>query len=296
MILLSNPYSIREGVIYWLHHPVPKADPVTFRHLGGDWGRDAERVFVQTKQKKVDAASFQLLNPVFAKDINAAYDREGPIKGADATSFVVLDSGVNVNDDIIPMISARGYARDRNSVFYHDQGFGRATALRGADAGSFVSLRNDYGYDSSGVWFQKSRLPKADPLTWVHLGAVWSADRERIFYAEREVPDVIRESFTVVTAPSLGMFATDCKRFFMAEHVITEEEFWTTINKSFASLEKQFHGAYHHLRGSCTVCNFSGNCYCVRKGHDTGSCERCVGTGKCHVCKGLSRVKSLRQY
>ena len=295
-MLLSNPYSITDGVVYWRQYPVPKADPATFRHLGGDWGRDAQRVFVQTKQKKVDAASFQLLNPVFAIDATAAYDREGPIKGADATSFEALDSGVHVGDDIVPMISARGYAQDRNLVFYHDQGMGRATALRGADPESFVSLHNDYGHDLSGVWFQKSRLPKADPKSWVHLGYLWSGDREHIFYAEREVPNVIRESFTVVAAPSLGLYATDCERFFMAEHAISEDEFWTTITESLACLEKQLRGGYNRLRGSCTVCGGSGNCYCKRKGQDSGACERCDGTGKCHVCKGLGRVASLREF
>jgi len=45
--------------------------------------------------------------------------------------------------------------RDCGAVYYHDQMFGRATSLREADPVTFVSLRNDFGYDSKSVWFRK---------------------------------------------------------------------------------------------------------------------------------------------
>lgn len=290
MPLLANPYSIKDATVYWRHHPVPQADAATFQHLGGDWGRDARRVFVQAKAKKVDIATFQFLNPVFAKDANAVYDWEGIIKGAIPASFEVLDPGIYISGDIAPQAWARGYARDAHSVYYHDQMTGRASGLRGADPASFISLRNDFGLDAKSVWFQKSKLPKADPKTWVYLGRLWSMDANRVFYAEREVPGVNREAFTVVAAPTAGYWATDCDRFFMTDQPIDEPKFWTEVSKEFASFEQWFRVAYHRIRKTCTTCEGSGDCYCKRKGQLDPACPRCTGTTKCHVCSGAGRT------
>ena len=151
--------------------------------------------------------------------------------------------------------------------------YGRATAVRGADPQVFVSLRNDFGYDSKSVWCQKSRLPKADPKTWVYLGRAWSMDRDRIYYGATEVTDIARKSFTVVHAPTIGNFATDGERFFNAHLPIDENEFWKKVSENFAAFENWFRVAYHRIRNTCTTCNGSGYCYCKRKGDsDIESC------------------------
>ena len=145
MNIFRNPYTIKNGVVHWGRHPVANADPTTFEHLGGDWGRDEKRVFVQDTRKKVDIATFKYLNPVFAKDGDSVYDWDGKIKGADAKTFDVLDPGIFVDsEDITTKTWARGYARDCRAVYYHDQMTGRASALRRADPDTFVSLRNDF--------------------------------------------------------------------------------------------------------------------------------------------------------
>jgi hypothetical protein len=291
MIMLGNRYTIKEDGVYWGTYAVPRADPATFQHLGGDWGRDANNIFVQFKTKKIDVATFNYLNSVYVKDANSVYDWEGVLKGADAESFETLDPGVIIPFDIATEARARGYARDRNSVYYHDQAFGRATALRGADPKSFVSLRNDYGFDSKSVWYQKARLPKSDPKTWIYIGQQWSMDRDRIYYVDREVAGVNRNSFTVVPAPTIGNYATDGDQFFSADQLIVEDEFWSKITKDFAAFESWFRSAFHRIRKTCTYCNGSGDCYCKRKGEiDTVSCARCSGSGKCHVCRGKGRT------
>ena len=100
MILLGNPYAIKNEIVHWASHPVVQADPATFQHLGGDWARDARHVFVQGKPKKIDIATFEYLNPVFVKDNDNAYDWEGSIKGADAKTFEVLDPGIFITEEI----------------------------------------------------------------------------------------------------------------------------------------------------------------------------------------------------
>ncbi len=145
MILLGNRYAIKDGVVLWGRHPIPQADPATFQSLGGDWGRDARHVYVQAKVKKIDIATFEFLNPVFVKDANAAYDGRGASRGQMRKRLRRLTPAF-----LFPVKSLRRpgpvcYARHCNAVYFHDQMFGRATALRGADPKTFVSLRNDFG-------------------------------------------------------------------------------------------------------------------------------------------------------
>ena len=246
-MLLPHSYAIKDGSVLWNGGPI-KADPASFTPLGGAWGRDASRIFVQgTPRRGIDVASFEYLNPVFVRDAAAVHDWEGTIKGADPATFLVLDPGIFISDEIVPQAWARGYARDARAVYYHDQMFGRATALRGADPASFVSLRNDYGYDARGVWHQKSRLSQADPATWVYLGRLWSRDQARIYYAEREVAGLDRERFRPVLAPTIGNFATDGKRFFNADREITEEEFWAEVAENFAAFDQRLRVARRRL-------------------------------------------------
>ena len=266
MILLGNRYTVKKGIVHWRFHPVPQADPATFRHLGGDWGQDAKRVFVQNKVKKLDFATFQYMNPVYTKDVNNLYDWEGAIKGADAETFEVLDAGVIIAAEITSRAWACGYARDRNAVYFHDQMFGRATALRGADPATFVSLRNRYGHDAESVWFDKSRIPKANPKTWVHLGRGWSIDGERVFYGTTEVAGVDAGSFTVVAAPTVSNLAADCQRFYENHLPIPESEFWKEVSENFTAFENRLRVAYQRLRNTCTTCSGSGDCFCKRKG------------------------------
>ncbi|WP_088259124.1 DKNYY domain-containing protein [Fimbriiglobus ruber] len=291
MNLLRNPYSTKNGVVHWGSHTMPQADPATFRHLGGNWGRDDRHVFVQHSLKKIDITTFQYLNPVFVLDGNKVHDWNGVIKGADAKTFEVLDPGIVVSETITTEAWARGYGRDCNAVYFHDQMCGRATAVRGADPSTFVSLRNGYGYDSKSVWSHSMRLPNADPKTWLYLGRNWSLDRDRVFWAAREMPGFDRQSFTVVAAPTIGNLATDGVRFFHADLPVGEQEFWKQVSENFAAFELRFRGALHRLRNTCTTCHGSGDCYCIRKGGgDSSSCARCGGSGKCHVCKGQARI------
>jgi len=291
MLLLNNPYHVKGGILYWRVSPMPQADLATFQHLGGDWGRDAKHVFTQSSIRKIDLATFELLNAAFAKDANAVYDWEGTIKGADPATFEVLDSGFVADHAIGTGVSVQGYARDKHAVYFHEQMFGRATAIRGADPATFVSLRSDYGYDARGVWFQKTRIPKADPNTWLPLGRWWSMDRDRIWFCQREVAGIDRDSFTIVNAPTIGIYATDGQRFFRSDDPITEPEFWDLLHEEFSGFENGFRVSYHLIRKTCTTCNGTGDCHCVRTGQPLDKhCARCSDTRKCHICQGVGRT------
>jgi hypothetical protein len=78
-------------------------------------------------------------------------------------------------------------------------------------------------------------------------------DRDRIYYGATEVPDIDRERFTVVHAPTIGNLATDGKRFFDAHRPIDEQEFWKRVSENFAAFENWFRIAYHNIRGTRTT-------------------------------------------
>ncbi|MGV3719455.1 MAG: DKNYY domain-containing protein [Actinomycetota bacterium] len=234
----------------WNGRPIAGADAKSFRVLGGAWARDDARIYTQGAVRRgIDVGTFQFLNPVYAKDAAGVYDWEGTIKGADPETFAALDSGIFVEEAITLTTWARGYARDAAAVYYHDQMVGRASMVRGADPATFVSLRNDYGFDAKSVWLQKSRLPKADPRTWTYLGRLWSADQDRMYYAEREVSGINRSRFTLVGAPTIGNFASDGERFFSADRPIPAEEFWADVNENFGAFEQRFRVAWKRLHG-----------------------------------------------
>jgi hypothetical protein len=225
----NHQYTIREGVVYWRHHPINDADPVTFQALGGNWGVDCKAVFGQNKKKKIDRTTFRFLNPVFVVDAKAVYDLSGPIKGADPTSFEALDPGIETDWDILQETRNRGYGRDRRQVFYDDQMAGRATAIRGADPASFRSFRNGYGMDLESIYYGKARIKNSDPSSWTFLGRCYCADKERIFYCEREMAGVERARFTVIGLPTSGNYATDGKRWFENDVEIPAKDFLDKI-------------------------------------------------------------------
>lgn len=287
--MLPIQYIIKDGTVLWNGKPVPQADAATFQILGGAWARDAKRIYMQGGAKKFDLASFEFLNAVYVKDAAAVHDWSGAIKGADPATFEALDPGVFFDENICPKAWARGYARDANAVYYHDQMFGKATPLKGADPKTFVSLCNDYGLDAKGVWWQKQKLPKADPATWVPLRRMWSRDRERFFYGSEEKTGIDAERFVVLNAPTIGNFATDGSHYFNSRDEVTREAFTEAVEKYFGQFARWFDvAAYGRL---CEYCTGSGDCYCKRKG-ESGPCARCGGSTKCHVCKGTGRERA----
>ena len=144
----------------------------------------------------------------------------------------MLDSGVHVGDDIVPMISARGYSRETViwcSITTKEWAGQRLFAVPTPE--SFVSLHNDYGHD-----LKRGVVPEvAIAEGWTRSPGCISATFGAGIASTSSTlnvrsPNVIRESFhSCGLRPHLACMRLDCERFFMAEHAISEDEFWTTI-------------------------------------------------------------------
>jgi hypothetical protein len=91
-----------------------------------------------------------------------------------------------------------------------------------------------------------------------------------------------------------GDWTTDCERHYHYAQPIDEPGFWAGVAGELAKLESSFRAHYHRIRGTCTTCDGTGDCCCKRKGQ-SGVCERCCGSTKCHVCDGKGRVILSRE-
>ena len=216
------------------------ADPSSFVALTDTWGFDDQSVFVQHRRKRnIDRASFRLLNPVFAVDCNAVYDWSGAVKQADAKSFEVLDSGIVAQQELMTDLDFMSYAIDQKYVWFHEQMYGRATAIKSADRTTFQSFRNGYGADVNCVYWGKRKLPKSDPSTWLALGNGYSMDHRRVWFQNRVLSPVQRHRFLVVNVPTIPSLATDGDRFFANDATITQTEFERELSQAAQDLRRR---------------------------------------------------------
>jgi len=154
------PWYVKDGRLHWAMQQARRASVATFEPLGEYWGRDAERVYVAgSEMRDADRETFQVLNTLYAKDRRKAYTLKGPIAEADAATFEAIGPTEHAFN------TTNGYAKDSRNV-YHTTVGGKACVIKGADADSFVSRGHGYGSDSSAVYFERKRVPGADPAAW----------------------------------------------------------------------------------------------------------------------------------
>src|SRR5437868_5265165 len=88
------------GNLRFCGHDIKGVDAATFERLSHVWARDKKQVYYVGKRlAQADRESFQVLNEIYAKDRFRAYYATGVIKEANAASFVVLDDGINTWDE-----------------------------------------------------------------------------------------------------------------------------------------------------------------------------------------------------
>jgi hypothetical protein len=157
--------------------------------------------------RKADVATFVALNHIFAKDKNQVWTSSGIIKEADVESFRVLDSGFGA-----VTADNRGYASDRNQVYFLEQYYGKASVLKNADPSTFQSFDNGFGKDSQKVYYGRFQLPKAQPESWRHLQGPFSRDATHVYFENGLVPKADPERFDVL--PPDGWWGRDEKNYY----------------------------------------------------------------------------------
>jgi len=163
---LTNPYSIKDGKIYYQNTLMEDVDVITFEVLTNrSFSKDKNHVYyVTTILEGVDAPTFEFFYKDFlARDKNKVYRREEPINGSDPRTFALIE----IEDYM-------GYGKDKNHVFLGTE------IVQGADPATFkpigiIQIRKDeipytsygtYSKDAKSIYFKTEAVPNSDPATF----------------------------------------------------------------------------------------------------------------------------------
>jgi DKNYY family len=157
--LMSNGYSVRGGKVYYT------------------WGLPART----TEVAGADAASFQDLGGVFARDRSKVYVSGEELAGADASSFEVLE---------------RGFAKDRSHVWLGSQPISN-------DPAHFELLPGELAKDSTAVYCHDGRVLSNDAAHFVRVSATdnilgYTKDSQTAYYYCSAIPGADPSSFRVL--------------------------------------------------------------------------------------------------
>lgn len=187
---LTEPYSVKDGKIYYQSSLMEEVDLATFEPLSNrSFSRDKNHVYYVTKiLEGADPATFEFFSDYFglARDKNKVYISGKPIEGADPKTYA--------------LIKGTGYAKDKSHVFIDTR------QIPGADPATFepltvVRMRSDgpialygtYSKDAKSIYFvpsdrelQPEAVPNSDPATFQPFitkdGTTWYLKDKNLVY------------------------------------------------------------------------------------------------------------------
>ncbi len=183
------PWFVSGQRLFFGMQEIRRADLATFRTLNEWWGRDASRVYCAgSEMRDVDVETFGVLNSLYAKDARNAYTINGRIREAeDASAFQAVGPTEHAFN------TTNGYAKDA-SLVYHTIVGGKACVVKGADAASFAARGNGYGSDKSSVYFERKKVPGADPEKWRHIRGPHSRSGKNAYFLGQRIRGANGES------------------------------------------------------------------------------------------------------
>ena len=129
-----------------------------------------------------DAASFEPLNEVFARDRQRGYFRGLAIEGSEGASFQAL--GPHDARDRSRVWHAETYRKGQE---YWAIRHVRVFAIEGADPASYRVLADDYSADHRRAYFEGRPFPVRDAGSFSVLAGGFTRDRERGYYDRIEI-------------------------------------------------------------------------------------------------------------
>ena len=193
----ETQYDIKDGVLRWRRKPVKGAQIESFRFYRNGFAKDRNHCYhLGRRLAGGNGSTFRSLNFCYVTDGVFVWTVGGKVKDADASTFAVCDDGFQ--DVGGGVRSAKGYAKDRNRVYYFS-GYGKPNWIRKASPDSFVSLNlGYYGKDANHVFYERFTIARADVASWRMIGSDYSCDRKRVYYSGREIAGADSDSFEVV--------------------------------------------------------------------------------------------------
>ena len=245
-----GPFEQRDGVWHYESTPIADADAKTFQAVGGNYAKDARRVYYgstyresrdyfTTRRSRVvvvegaDPASFAVLDGEYARDRASAFFEGVAFAVKDVATFALLDYGF-ARDRVIgyyhqrPVPGSDGrtfeaidlhYSRDRSSVFHSNLEPGRDGAppvrrtvrLEGAQPASFTVLDSGYAADAGQVYYKGKPLTR-DAGGFRVLGLGYARTGTHVYYDGQPVAGADPATFARLEPPTDDADAKDARR------------------------------------------------------------------------------------
>ena len=181
---------------YNKNNPLHVADMDSFKQIDGSWAVDRLNVYYIDLKAEIgkdivpigDYHTFRGLNHLYAADAKNVYYKSGIVEGADPKTFAVLKGGNN-------------YGQDKNRVYYE----ACATSIRNFDALKHRNMDDGLheAFHTDGKTVYNSELmAMPDGSDFVTLCRVeryrdWYADKNRVYYENRLLPDANPHTFKI---------------------------------------------------------------------------------------------------
>lgn len=168
------------------------------RVLNHAWSIDEAQVYFRGKPlKHADAATFAVINDMFARDSQHIYSAAGPAKlAAHAPSFEALDSGRSAESN--GSIRYQGYARDASKVYFADAAGGMPRAIAGADPKSFRSAGHGFAFDARHVYCVGWRVKGVKSAGFELLNSHHARTADAVIFGGGRIEDAIPQEFKVL--------------------------------------------------------------------------------------------------
>jgi hypothetical protein len=227
------PWFVRDNQLFFGVQQVRTADIPTFQALSEFWGRDVHRVYCAgSEMRDADVQTFRVLNRLYAEDIRNAYTIKGPIPEADVSSFTAVGPTEHAFD------TTNGYAKDSRRV-YHTIVGKKACVIKDADAASFASCGNGYGRDDSAVYYERTKMPGADPVHWQHIRGPHSRSETNAYVLGRRIRGanaVCLESLPILDISEY--WSRDDKSYYYWDKPGDPEDYFKEFRRCFIFLGK----------------------------------------------------------
>lgn len=159
-------YSLTDGRATWKGSAIREAEVASFTILTDMIARDRYHVYVLGKPARVDATSFEILSPTYARDHNTIFylmaSKLKPVKNADPASFVP------VGDQ---------FGRDAVQAFFCDK---QVRLSKKGRLDQLTSLGHAYAHDGATLFFGTKHIqPPADSeIDWTVARLKWLGEND----------------------------------------------------------------------------------------------------------------------
>lgn len=167
---ISYAYTKDDKNVFYFHESIKGADATTYKHLWGDFSKDAKSLFYN-KNKILSISE----NPLPVKNDNSGnylitgdtvYFEDKQIVGAKADDFEAIKEN---------------FSKDSRAVYFTNK------TLTNADSGSFELLNESYQRDKNHLYYKTKPLKNSDPKSYKFISTLFSKDKNQLYYIGRIV-------------------------------------------------------------------------------------------------------------